>query len=102
MLAITPHGVFIFMSPLKRQDSNIQNFHVFNYIPYHEDIWVVTSTRVLYVETGRMFGLLHAAASLSPGIEPPVCLITMFKEEIFTYSGTRNPFIELLSHAVIK
>jgi len=30
------------------------------------------------------------------------CLITMVKGEIFTYSGTRNPFNELLSHAVIK
>jgi len=33
---------------------------------------VVTSTGVLYVGTGRMFGLFHAAASLSPGKEPPV------------------------------
>jgi hypothetical protein len=49
-----------------------------------------------------MFGLFHAAASLSPGKESPVYLITMVEGEIFTYPGTRNPFIQLLSHAVIK
>lgn len=73
-------------------------------MPYNDDIWgsVVTSTRVLYVGTGRRFGLFHAAASLSPGKEALVYLITMVKGEIFTYPGKRNPFIQLLSQAVIK
>ena len=38
MLAITPHGIFTFVSPVRYQDSNVQNFHVFNYIPRHEDV----------------------------------------------------------------
>ena len=63
---------------------------------------MVTSTRVLYIGTGRRLGLFHAAASMSPGKQPPAYMITMVKGEIFTYSGKRNPAIQLLSQAVIK
>jgi len=63
---------------------------------------VVTSTRVLYIGTGRRLGLFHAAVSMSARKQPPAYMITMVKGEIFTYSGKRNPVVHLLSQAVIK